>query len=255
MPLEIVTVPCRTDNYAFLLHDPDAGRTALIDACEAAPIEAALDARGWGLDEVWLTHHHGDNVEGLDTLRARHGCTVIGAGADAHRLPPLDREVAEGCPMEFAGHEVQVIDVSGHTVGHIAFYLPAAAAAFTGDSLMACGCGRVFEGTMPQMWASLSKLAALPPNTMIFSGHEYTAANAKFAATIEPDNPDLISRIRTIEEMRGKGAATVPTSLALEQATNPFLRASEPGVKAGIGMAGAPDVEVFAEIRRRKDAF
>lgn len=163
MPLDLVTVPCLSDNYAFLLHDAETGATAVIDVPEAAPIAAALDEHGWTLSEVWLTHHHADHVQGLDALLVGREARVLGARADAHRLPPLDLELADGDTFDFAGREVHVMDVSGHTVGHIALYLPEERIAFTADSLMALGCGRVFEGTMPQMWDSLSKLAKLPP--------------------------------------------------------------------------------------------
>ncbi len=254
-PLEIVTVPCRSDNYAFLIHDADSGRVALVDAPEAAPIRDALETRGWTLDELWLTHHHDDHVEGVAELRERYGCTVTGAAADAHRLPPLDRRVADGDRFDFAGREIRVMDVSGHTVGHIAFYIPEAAHVFTADSLMALGCGRVFEGTMPQMWESLSRLAALPPETTVCSGHEYTEANGRFAITIEPDNAALKSRIEAITAARAAGRPTVPSLLSEELATNPFLRAGEDEVKRAVGRPGAPDAEVFAEIRRRKDRF
>lgn len=255
MPVEIVTVPCRTDNYAFLIHDVDSGATALVDAPDAAPIRAALEKRGWHLSEIWITHHHGDHVEGVEELRGAYGAQVTGALADAGRLPPLDRAVADGGRFDFAGSEVEVLDVSGHTVGHIAFHLPSADAIFTADSLMALGCGRLFEGTADQMWTSLSKLAALPPETRVCSGHEYTAANGAFALTIEPDNSDLISRVRSVGEARARGEATVPSLLSDELATNPFLRARLPEVKAAVGMEGAEDAAVFAEIRRRKDAF
>lgn len=255
MPLEIVTVPCRTDNYAYLLHDPATGTTALVDAPEAAPIMAAAEDRGWSIDTIFITHHHGDHVEGVEALRQAFGCDVVGGAADAHRLPPLDREVAEGDTIAVGNETGRVIDVSGHTVGHLAFHFPDSHAAFTADSLMALGCGRVFEGTMPQMWASLSKLASLPDDTHLFSGHEYTAANAAFALTIEPDNPDLKARANKIKEMREQGLATVPSTLAEEKATNPFLRASLPEVKRSLGMTDAEDALVFAEIRTRKDRF
>jgi len=252
MPLELVTIPCRSDNYAFLLHD-DAGATALIDAPEAAPIQAELDKRGWSLDQIWITHHHDDHVDGLGALRG--GATVIGAAADQHRLPPLDQTVSDGDQFDFAGHSVSVMDVSGHTVGHVAFRVADANAVFTADSLMALGCGRLFEGTPDQMWASLSKLAALPPDTIVCSGHEYTAANAKFALTIEPTNPALLSRVDAITQARSKGIATVPSDLATELATNPFLRAHLQDVKDGLGMGSDTDVAVFTEIRARKDRF
>jgi hydroxyacylglutathione hydrolase len=256
MPLTIETVPCLSDNYAYLAHDPETGTTAVVDVPEAAPILAALKKRGWSADAVLLTHHHADHTQGLgEILAAFPGAKVTGAKADAHRLPKLDHAVAEGDAVKVGNAAGRVIDVSGHTVGHIAFHFPDSAVVFTADSLMALGCGRVFEGTMPQMWESLSKLAALPPETTVCSGHEYTAANARFALTIEPENPALQARAEAIEAARAKGQPTVPSKLSEELATNPFLRASDPGVKAELGMAEASDAEVFAEIRTRKDNF
>jgi hydroxyacylglutathione hydrolase len=256
MPLEIVTIPCRKDNYAFLVHDTDTGETAVVDAPEAGPIEAELDARGWRLDDILLTHHHDDHVAGVAELRELYpGVRVTGAAADAHRLPPLDRAVAEGDTVTIGSEPGEVIDVSGHTVGHIAFHFPASSLAFTGDSLMALGCGRVFEGSHPMMWQSLCKLAALPDDTILCSGHEYTLTNAAFAVTIEPDNAALVARKAQVEAEREKGQFTVPSTLATERATNPFLRAALPEVKAALGMDEASDAEVFGEIRRRKDAF
>ncbi len=254
--IDIVTVACRSDNYAFLLHDPAGGSTALVDAPETGPLLAVLSERGWTLDEVWITHHHDDHVAGLDGLRAAHpGLTVTGAAADAHRLPPLDRALELGQDFTFAGHDVHVIDVSGHTVGHVAFHVPAADAAFTADSLMALGCGRLFEGTPQMMWDSLRRLAALPEDTVVYSGHEYTAANARFALTIEPGNAALQDRARVIAAARDAGRPTVPSTLADELATNPFLRAGLPEVKSSISMGLATDAEAFAEIRARKDRF
>ncbi|SPJ24479.1 hydroxyacylglutathione hydrolase [Palleronia abyssalis] len=254
MSIEIVTVACRSDNYAFLIRKNN--RTALVDAPEAAPILDALKERGWDLHEVWITHHHADHVEGLPGLKQAHpGLAVTGARDDATRLPKLDREVAEGDAFQFEGHEVRVHDVSGHTVGHIAFHIPDADAAFTADSLMALGCGRIFEGTPEMMWNSLSKLADLPAETLIYSGHEYTLNNGRFALSIEPDNPDLKARMQRIEEARDRNAFTVPSTLAEEKATNPFLRASLQEVKDLISMPQADDVSAFAEIRSRKDSF
>lgn len=255
MPLEILTLPCLSDNYAFLLHDPDSGETALVDAPEPGPIHAALEARGWGLDWVLLTHHHWDHVDGLPELRERYNPKVIGAKADAHRLPALDKAVADGDHFALLGEEVQVLDVSGHTVGHVAFYMPGARALFSADSLMALGCGRLFEGTPQQMWHSLNKMAQLPPQTMVYSGHEYTAANGTFARTIDPDNPALQARLRDTAAAREAGQPTVPSLLQLELDTNPYLRAGDPAIRAGLGMEAAEDVEVFTEIRRRKDSF
>ncbi|WP_299691896.1 hydroxyacylglutathione hydrolase [uncultured Tateyamaria sp.] len=255
MALEIATIPCLDDNYAFLAHDTATGATALIDAPEAGPIMAFLDETGWLLSDVFLTHHHGDHVQGLADILARFPARVTGAAADVPRLPALDVTVKEGDRVEIGSVEGRVIDVSGHTQGHIAFYFPDARAAFTADSLMALGCGRVFEGTMPQMHDSLQKLAALPEDTLIFSGHEYTAANGKFALTIDPDNPDLISRVRSVDAATAEGTPTVPSTLAEELATNPFLRADDPAIQAHLGMEDADPVDVFVEIRTRKNNF
>ncbi|MEI4197129.1 hydroxyacylglutathione hydrolase [Roseovarius sp. E0-M6] len=255
MTLDILTIPCLSDNYAYLAHDSATGETALIDAPEAGPILAALDESGWPLSHVLITHHHADHVDGLSGILARHPATVIGAKADEHRLPDLDVSVTEGDTLTIGGETAHVIDVSGHTVGHIAFHFPQSGVVFTADSLMALGCGRVFEGTMEQMWKSLSKLAALPPETKIYSGHEYTAANARFALSIDPQNSDLISRSKAVDAARTENRPTVPSTLSEELATNPFLRASDPGLKAELGMSSASDAEVFAEIRTRKDNF
>lgn len=255
MALQIVTVPCRTDNYAFLAHDPATGATAVIDVPEAAPILQALENQGWTLSDVLLTHHHHDHVEGLDELLKSAPARVTGAAAEAHRLPPLDLALREGDTVRIGAETGHVIAVPGHTLGHVAYHFPASAAVFTGDSLMALGCGRVFEGTMAQMHASLGKLAALSPETWVCSGHEYTQANARFAVTIDPDNPALADRIRRIEALRAAAQPTVPSQLSEERATNPFLRTGDPAIRARLGMAEADPAEVFAEIRSRKDRF
>ncbi len=255
MPLEIVTVPCLADNYAFLVHSSTTGETALIDAPEAGPILDELSRHDWHLSEIWLTHHHWDHVDACGEIQDATGAKVVGAAADAHRLPPLNTRLRAGQNYRFANEDVVVLDVPGHTVGHIAFHLPQSKAVFTGDSLMALGCGRLMEGSPEQMWGSLSRLAALPTETTVYSGHEYTKTNARFALTIEPDNPDLQSRARQTEAARAAGNPTVPSLLKLELATNPFLRAKLPSVKSALGMEDSSDVDVFAEIRRRKDSF
>ena len=255
MALQIETVPCLSDNYAYLAHEPATGETAVIDVPEAAPILTALAARGWTATLVLLTHHHADHIQGLSELLKAHPARVAGAAADAHRLPPLALALKEGDPVVIGDETGKVIAVPGHTLGHVAFHFPDSQVAFTADSLMALGCGRVFEGTMPQMWQSLRKLATLPPGTLICSGHEYTATNARFAITIDPENPALLSRKAEIDAARRQGRPTVPSKLSEELATNPFLRAGDPGLQARLGMTGADPAEVFAEIRRRKDAF
>lgn len=252
---EIVTIACLKDNYAYLLHDPATGATAVIDVPDAEPVQAALDARGWKLSDILITHHHWDHVDGVDPLRAATGACVWGAEADAHRLPKLDRSLTEGDSALIGTLAVHVIEVSGHTIGHIAFHMPQAQAVFTADSLMALGCGRLFEGTAAQMWDSLQKLAALPPETHVCSGHEYTLGNARFALTIEPDNPKLMSRVTQIETARANGKPTVPSVLSEELATNPFLRAAEPGIARRLGLEDHAPAEVFARIRQLKDSF
>ncbi|MFD2740190.1 hydroxyacylglutathione hydrolase [Sulfitobacter aestuarii] len=255
MSFDLVTIPCLSDNYAFLLRDHDSDEVALIDVPEAAPIAAELERRGWTLDQIWLTHHHPDHIQGVEELTAAHPAQIVGAKADAHRLPPLDREVSEGDKIHLGGLTAHVIEVPGHTIGHIALHVPDADCAFTADSLMALGCGRLFEGSAAQMWESLQKLMALPGETAICSGHEYTANNAKFALAIDPENPALISRAREIESARAAGRPTVPSQLSTELETNPFLRPADPGIRANLGMPDAEDTEVFAEIRARKDRF
>jgi hydroxyacylglutathione hydrolase len=255
MPLEIVTIPCLSDNYAYLLRDDATGTVAIVDAPDATPITEALRARAWPLDWILITHHHGDHVAGVGALRETFGAKVAGAAADARRLPALDLALGEGDSVEIGESRGQVLDVPGHTVGHIAYHFPESRALFSADSLMALGCGRLFEGTPDQMWSSLRKMAALPGETLVYSGHEYSASNAKFALSIDPENAALKARAEDIELKRIEGLPTVPVRLSLEQATNPFLRAADPDLKAQLGLSTHPDDQVFAEIRRRKDSF
>ncbi|MCY4301417.1 MAG: hydroxyacylglutathione hydrolase [Aestuariivita sp.] len=256
MPFKIVTIPCLSDNYAFLAHEPKSGHTALIDIPESKPILQTLDKHGWSLNHVLITHHHADHVDGLDAVRTAHPeAKVVGAKSDRARLPKLDIEVSEGDHIHIGDETGTILDVPGHTMGHIAYYFRQAQVAFTADSLMALGCGRVFEGTMPQMWQSLQKLAQLPPETLICSGHEYTQSNGAFAITIDPDNPELQARIAEIARQREENTPTVPSRLSQELKTNPFLRATDPKIQRYLGLDGSAPADVFAEIRRRKDHF
>ncbi|HMQ95144.1 MAG TPA: hydroxyacylglutathione hydrolase [Amaricoccus sp.] len=255
MPLEIVTIPCRSDNYAYLLRDGATGRVGLVDAPEAEPIRMELARRGWGLYLILITHHHDDHIAGVDALRGEFGAAVVGAAADRARLPALDKAVADGDRVALGESLGTVVEVPGHTIGHVAYHFPASQALFSADSLMVMGCGRLFEGTAEQMWRSLETLAALPPETLVYSGHEYAESNLRFALSVDGENPALLARAEEIAGLRARGEATVPARLDLEIATNPFLRARDPGMKARMGLGGAPDAAVFAEIRRRKDAF
>jgi hydroxyacylglutathione hydrolase len=227
----------------------------VVDVPDAAPILTTLKDRGWSLSDILITHHHADHIQGVDALRAATGARVLGAAADAHRLPRLDLALTEDSPLPICGEMARVIDVPGHTLGHIAFHFPQSRLAFTADSLMSGGCGRLFEGTPRQMHASLAKLAALPPDTLICSGHEYTASNLRFAQTLEPDNPALISRVDEVMAKRAHSRPTVPVRLAVELETNPFLRAHLSALKAAVGLPEADSATVFAEIRARKDKF
>lgn len=248
MPLDLVTLRCLRDNYAYLLHGP-AG-TVLIDAPEAMPVLTELGARGWTLDAILLTHHHDDHIQAVPDIVAATGARVIGAAADAHRLPPLDQSVAPGDVVEILGETAFVIDVSGHTVGHVAFHFPQSGMAFTADSLMAMGCGRLFEGDPAMMWDSLSRLNALPGPTLICSGHDYCTANGAFALSVDPDNPALQDRLTAIAEARSPCA---PATLDEERATNPFLRVAD--LRGPLGMEEATDAQVFARLRAMKDDF
>jgi len=247
--------PCLNDNYGFLLHAPNTGETATIDTPEVAPILRELDAKGWTLTHILNTHHHFDHAGGNQELKTRTGCTVIGPKDEADKIPGLDRAVGDGDEVAFGGEIARVIGVPGHTLGHIAYHFAGQHLAFVGDTLFALGCGRVFEGSPQQMWASLQKLTALPDETVVYCAHEYTQANAKFALTVEPGNEDLHQRARLIDEKRRKGQPTVPTTIGMEKATNPFLRPASGDLQRTIGLEGADLVDVFTKTRALKDNF
>lgn len=253
--LEIELFPCRTDNFGVLIHDPDSGATASIDAPEEQPILDALKRRGWTLTNILTTHHHQDHVEANLALKTRFEATIIGPENEAAKIPGLDMTIGDGGDFEFASHKVHVYETPGHTAGHICFHFPDDKLLFSADTLFALGCGRLFEGTPAQMWASLTKLMALPDDTVVYFGHEYTLSNARFAVTVDPDNAELKSRTAEIEALRAKGGFTAPTTLGLEKRTNPFLRAKDAGIRQHLNMQDATDAEVFAEIRKRKDNF
>jgi hydroxyacylglutathione hydrolase len=255
MPLELVTIPCLVDNYAYLIHDEATGQTALIDAPEAGPVLAALETREWVLNDILLTHHHDDHIQAVPALVAATGARVWGAAADAHRLPPLTHSLRDGDLVQIGSAQGRVLDVPGHTVGHIAYHFADDGLLFSGDSLMAGGCGRLFEGSADQMWASLTKCAALPAATRICSGHEYTLSNLRFALSVDSANPALAARMMRVIKARAENRPTVPSRLSGEIATNPFLRARDPDMKVGLGMDDASDAAVFAELRQRKDRF
>ena len=253
--LQIELVPLLKDNYAYLLHDQATGATAVVDPSEAKPVLAVARARGWRITHVLATHHHWDHTGGNLEIKQATDCMVIGPGYDYDRIPGIDAGIEEGDRLALGSAVADVLFIPGHTRGHIAYWFAEEKAVLCGDTLFSLGCGRIFEGTPEQMWASLSKLRALPPETRIYCGHEYTQANARFAMTIEPLNPALLMRQRRVDEARAAGRATIPSTMGDERAANPFLRADEPTVAAAVGLAGADPVAVFAEVRRRKDNF
>jgi hydroxyacylglutathione hydrolase len=223
--VEIVRLPALSDNYIWLVHEPESGETMVVDPAEAAPVLAALEARGWRLTQIWNTHWHPDHTGGNAALKAATGCLVTGPAAEAARIPTLDRQVGEGDRVRLGAVEAEVLEVPAHTAGHIAYHLPTESAAFVGDTLFAMGCGRLFEGTAEQMHSNLQRLALLPPETRVYCAHEYTLSNGRFAVTVEPENEALRRRLGEVEAARAAGEATVPTTIALERSTNPFMRA------------------------------
>lgn len=253
--LVIFRLPLLQDNYAFILHHLPSTQTAVVDPAEAPPVLAFCAQQGWTLTHIWNTHHHGDHTGGNLALKEATGAQVIGSAQDAKRIPGLDIAVGHGAEFVFGDLPVRVFDVSGHTLGHIAFYLPSLPALFCGDALFSLGCGRMFEGTAPQFWESLRRIKALPDETYLYCAHEYTQANLAFARHLDPDNAALIERGAEIERLRAADEATVPTILGVEKATNPFLRADDAAFAAQLGLANRSATDVFAHLRRTKDHF
>lgn len=253
--IEIHQFAALKDNYGYLVHEPSSGATAAIDTPEVAPILKALDEKGWTLTHILNTHHHFDHAGGNAELKAKTGCTIVGPKGEKDLIPGIDRAVGEGDIVELGAARARVIDVPGHTRGHVAYHFADDRVVFVGDTLFALGCGRLFEGTADDMWTSLSKLMALPDDTTVYCAHEYTQSNARFALTVEPQNAALAARAKEIDAKRAAGQWTVPTTIALEKATNPFLRAASRDLRATIGLEAAANVDVFAETRRLKDNF
>jgi hydroxyacylglutathione hydrolase len=251
MALTVRQFACLQDNYGFIIRDEGSGLTACVDTPDAGAILAALRREGWGLDFIFNTHWHPDHAGGNAQIKAATGAVIVGP-AEVTRIAPLDRTVAGGDVVDLGDTRFDVIDCGGHTLGHITYFDAADHIAFVGDTLFALGCGRLFEGTPSQMWASLGRLAALPDDTTVYCAHEYTAANARFALSVDGD-PALKRRAELIFAARGRGEPTVPTTIALEKATNPFLRA--PRLAAGLGAVGVADHEAFAKVRAAKDVF
>ncbi|MFN7103624.1 MAG: hydroxyacylglutathione hydrolase [Pseudorhizobium sp.] len=253
--LEIEVFQCRSDNYGVLVHDPETGLTATIDAPEEQPILDALVRRGWRLSHILTTHHHTDHVEANLGLKEKFDLEIIGPVNEAVAIPGLDNSVMEGDEFQFGSHTVRVIETPGHTAGHICYHFPDDKILFAADTLFALGCGRLFERPAADMWHSLQKLAALPDETAVYFGHEYTLSNARFAISIDPDNLRLQDRVREIEAARAAGRFTIPTTIRLEKETNPFLRPNDPAIRRTLLMETKSNEEVFAEIRKRKDNF
>ena len=239
--LEIARVPVLSDNYSWLVHDPATAATIVVDPGEAAPVLAAAAERGWTIGEVWITHWHPDHTGGNADVTAATGARVIGPEAERARIPTLDTGLAEGDTVRLGDHVATVMETPGHTAGHIVFHFADDAAIFTGDTLFAMGCGRLFEGDAAQMHANMRRFAALDDATHVYCGHEYTQSNGRFARSVDPDNPALAARMAEVDRLRAAGEATVPTTIGAERATNPFLR--------------APDAEALARLRAGKDAF
>lgn len=253
--LEIVRIPVLSDNYVWLMREPQSGCVGVVDPAVAAPVLAEAAKRGWKITHILNTHHHGDHVGGNLEIKAATGCTIVGLGRDRARLPGIDITVDDGDRYRFGEAEAEVFFVPGHTSGHCAYAFRDQRALFCGDTLFALGCGKMFEGTPQQFWTSLSRLRSLPDDMRVYCAHEYTQSNARFAVTVETDNKQLMARSASIDAARSRGEATVPSLLGEEKQTNPFLRADLPSVQKAVGLPGGDPAKVFAEVRHRKDVF
>ncbi|MFG1480741.1 hydroxyacylglutathione hydrolase [Xanthobacter sp. V4C-4] len=255
MPIEIRLVPCLADNYAVLLHDRVTEATAVVDAPDGAAIIAAAEAAGWTLSQVLVTHHHADHVQGIPALKARYGVTVVGPRAEASAIPGLDVAVEDGDPVAVGGLVGRVLETPGHTAGEVSYLFEDDRLLFSGDTLFSLGCGRAIECEPAVLWRSLLRLRALPGDLRVYCGHEYTAANARFALSVDPGNADLHAFAARVDEARAQHQPTVPSLLADELKANPFLRADDPALAAHLGLAGADPAQVFADLRARKNEF
>ncbi|MFM1814488.1 MAG: Hydroxyacylglutathione hydrolase [Pseudomonadota bacterium] len=253
--LEIHQFICRKDNYGVLIRDPSSGAVAAIDAPNGDEVQAALDSKGWKLTHIFTTHHHRDHTDGHLQLKAASGCQIIGPKDEEDLTPGIDKTVVDGDVFDFGAFKVHVLDTRGHTIGHVTYWIPDAKIAFAGDTLFAMGCGNVRDGNYEGMWNSLQKIRNLPPETRVYCGHEYTQKNAEFALTIEPQNAELKRRYEDVKALRAEDRPTLPTTVALELATNPFLRPQSPEIRHTLGMEKAADWQVFGEVRIRKNNY
>ena len=253
--LDIRVLPVLSDNYVYLARDPDTGDCAVVDPAVAEPVLQAVKDLGWTLSQILCTHHHMDHIGGNLEVKQATGCRIVGARSDGGRIPGIDEMVEEGDSIAIGNRKARVFETPGHTSGHISFWFEDSSALFCGDTLFSLGCGRLFEGTPEQMWASLRKLRGLPDDTQVYCGHEYTNSNADFALSVDPDNGALKRRADEVVTLREAGRPTIPATLGEEKAANPFLRADDAGLRAAMGLDGQDPVAVFAEIRRRKDNY
>ncbi|PPD44393.1 MAG: hydroxyacylglutathione hydrolase [Methylobacter sp.] len=253
--LNILQIPVLTDNYIYLIHDPVSTETAVVDPAVAQPVLDELAKRGWRLNTIFNTHHHHDHVGGNLELKAKTGCQVIGPAADKHRIPGIDRCVSDQDIVMLGNYTAQVLETHGHTSGHIVYHFANENALFCGDTLFVMGCGRLFDGTIADLWQSLQKLQTLPPATRVYCTHEYTQSNGRFALTLEPTNPALQEKMAQVNQLRANGQPTVPSTIAEELATNPFLRTDSVELQKSLGLLGKSSLEIFTAIRALKDRF